>query len=390
MERREGSSKARGFTESVIRDMTRLCIHYGGVNLAQGMPDFPAPERIKEAAVEAIRADINQYAITWGAAGFRQAISQKVSSYHGIHYDPDMEITVTCGSTEAMIASLMAVVDPGEEVVIFEPFYENFGPDTILCGAIPRYVTLYPPDWHYDPAELSAAFNERTRALVLNTPHNPTGKVFSAEELSHLAGVCRRWNTVVITDEIYEHILFDGARHISIANMPGMKERSMVISGLSKTYSVTGWRIGYILAPEDLTGVVRKIHDFLTVGAAAPLQEAGVSAMNMEEDYYQWLATMYLNKRDLLLEGLKSAGFRTFRPSGAYYIMTEIDDFGLDNDVAFCEYLVKEIGVAAVPGSSFYSAPELGRRQVRFCFCKQDETLREAIRRLQALHCKSR
>ncbi len=385
MQKPRGSRKASRFTESVIRDMTRLCVKYGGVNLAQGFPDFPAPQALKEAAKAAIDADYNQYAITWGSPRFRQAIARKVSRYLGVDYDPEEEITVTCGSTEAMIACLLAVVDPGDEVIIFEPFYENYGPDAILCDALPRYVTLHPPDWHIEPAELEAAFGPRTRAFVLNSPHNPTGKVFTQEELERIAELCRRWDVVAITDEIYEHILYDGAKHISIASIPGMRERTMVINGLSKTYSVTGWRIGYILAPKDLTGAVRKVHDFLTVGAAAPLQEAGVLAMGLGEDYYRTLREDYARKRDLLLEGLESAGFRVFRPFGAYYIMTDITPLGFRNDVEFCEMLVKEVGVAAVPGSSFYSRPELGESQVRFCFCKKEKTLKEAIARLGRL-----
>jgi aminotransferase len=384
--RKKASRKAQGFTESIIREMTRLCNRYGGVNLAQGFPDFPSPAPLKEAAKAAIDADINQYAITWGAPGFRQAISKKVQSYLNIGYDPETEITVTCGSTEGMIASLLAAVDPGDEVVIFEPFYENFGPDTILCDAKPRFVTLYPPDWHFKPDELSAAFNDRTRAIVINTPHNPTGKVFTPEELSLIAQLCESWDAVAITDEIYEHILYDGHEHTSIATLPGMKERTMLISGLSKTYSVTGWRIGYILSSKELTGAVRKVHDFLTVGAAAPLQEAGAVAMGLEEEYYNKLAASYQQKRDILLGGLNAAGFRTFRPAGAYYIMTGIEPFGFENDVAFCDYLVREVGVAAVAGSSFYSRAELGAQQVRFCFCKRDETLRDAIGRLKSLN----
>jgi aminotransferase len=368
--------------------MTRLCLLNGGVNLAQGFPDFPAPTPVKEAAKAAIDANVNQYAITWGAASFRQAISTKVSRYLGLHYDPEREITVTCGSTEAMMACLLAVIDPGDEVVIFEPFYENYGPDTILCDATPRYVTLRPPRWDFDLDELSAAFNERTRALILNTPHNPSGKVFSREELEFLAGLCRRWDVLAITDEIYEHILFDGHKHVSMAMLPGMRGRTLLINGLSKTYSVTGWRVGYVLAPEDLTGAVRKVHDFLTVGAAAPLQEAGATAMNSPEDYYGELASLYERKRDLLLGGLEAAGFRTFRPSGAYYIMTGIEPFDFADDVTFSRFLVEEIGVAAVPGSSFYSRPELGSRQVRFCFCKQDETLHSPPQRA-ASPCKT-
>lgn len=379
------SRKATRFTESVIREMTRLCIRYGGVNLAQGFPDFAAPALLKDAAKAAIDADINQYAITWGARDFRHAIAGKVEAYLGVSYDPEEEITVTCGSTEAMIASLLAVVDAGDEVVIFEPFYENYGPDTILSDATPRYVALHPPDWHFDCDEVSDAFNNKTKALILNTPHNPSGKVFTREELQFLGDLCKRWDVVAITDEIYEHILYDGATHVSMAAIPGMKERTMVINSLSKTYSVTGWRVGYVLAPVELTRAVRKVHDFLTVGAPAPLQEAGTVAMRLGDDYYEGLASSYRQKRDLLLGGLEEAGFLVFRPSGAYYIMTGIEPFGPLDDLRFCDFLVREIGVAAVPGSSFYSMPEPGSRQVRFCFCKQESTLEEAISRLLRL-----
>ena len=382
---KKASQKTERFTESVIREMTRLCNIHKGMNLAQGFPNFPAPTALKEAAKAAIDADINQYAITWGAAGFRRAISQKVEGYLGLKYDAESEITVTCGSTEAMIACLLAVVDPGEEVVIFEPFYENYGPDTILCDSTPRFATLHPPEWHFDKSEVSALFNEKTRAMILNSPHNPTGKIFSREELEFLAGLCKEWDVVAITDEIYEHILYDGAKHISIASLPGMRERTMVINGLSKTYSVTGWRVGYILSSEELTGAVRKVHDFLTVGAAAPLQEAGITAMRLDEDYYLALASSYLNKRDMLLDGLESVGFSTFCPSGAYYIMTGIESFGFPDGDAFSRFLVEEMGVAVVPGSSFYANSERGSQQVRFCFCKEEETLQEAIRRLSPL-----
>lgn len=382
---KKASQKTERFTESVIREMTRLCNIHKGMNLAQGFPNFPAPTALKEAAKAAIDADINQYAITWGAAGFRRAISQKVESYLGLKYDAEKEITVTCGSTEAMIACLLAVVDPGEEVIIFEPFYENYGPDAILCDATPRFATLHPPEWHFDKSEVSALFNEKTRALILNSPHNPTGKIFSREELEFLADLCKKWDVVAITDEIYEHILYDGAIHISIASLPGMRERTMVINGLSKTYSVTGWRVGYILSSEELTGAVRKVHDFLTVGAAAPLQEAGITAMQLGKDYYLALASAYTKRRDQLLEGLETVGFRTFFPSGAYYIMTGIESFGFPDGDAFSRFLVEEMGVAVVPGSSFYANSERGSQQVRFCFCKEEETLQEAIRRLRPL-----
>lgn len=379
------SFKASQFTESVIRDMTRLCLKYNGVNLAQGFPDFPAPSCLKEAAKEAIDRDMNQYAITWGSKNFREAISEKTRRFTGLIYDPETEITVTCGSTEAMIASMLAVVDPGEEVIVFEPFYENYGPDAILCGAIPKYATLYPPEWHFRKEEVEALFGPKTKALILNTPHNPTGKVFSREELEFLASLCKRWDVTVITDEIYEHIVYDGAVHLSIAALDGMRDRTMVISGLSKTYSVTGWRIGYILASKELTSAVRKVHDFLTVGAAAPLQEAGAVAMGLHHQYYEDLASQYRSRRDLLLNALEETGFKTYKPMGAYYIMTDISSFGFPDDVSFCNHLVEKIGVAAVPGSSFYSDPSRGSQMVRFCFCKKEETLLEAARRLSRM-----
>ena len=379
------SARASSFTESVIREMTRLALEYDAINLAQGFPDFPAPEELKQAAIEAIRADINQYAITWGARAFREAIAEKVHWYLGLEVDPEREITVTCGSTEAMIASMMAVVDPGDEVIIFEPFYENYGPDAILTEARPRYVPLYPPDWRFDPDELRAAFTPRTKAIVINTPNNPTGKVFTREELELIAALCQEWDAIAITDEIYEHILYDGAEHIAIATLPGMRERTITINGLSKTYSVTGWRIGYAIAPPEITAAIRKVHDFLTVGAAAPLQEAGAVALRLPRSYYERLAAEYAARRDRLLRALEEAGFGVYKPRGAYYIMTDISRFGFEDDVAFAHYLVREIGVAVVPGSSFYENPEKGRQQVRFCFCKTEATLDAAAERLLRL-----
>ncbi len=382
------SRKASRFTESVIREMTRLAMHHGAVNLAQGFPDFPAPEEVKRAAQEAIARDINQYAITWGARAFRQAIAEKFERSQGLAIDPEREITVCCGSTEAMIAAMLAVVDPGEEVVIFEPFYENYGPDAILSGAIPKFVKLRPPEWTFDRDELSRAFNSRTKAIILNTPNNPTGKVFTREELEFIRGLCVHWDACAITDEIYEHILYDGAEHISIATLEGMRERTITISGMSKTYSVTGWRVGWAIAAPDLTAAIRKVHDFLTVGAAAPLQEAGTVALRLPESYYTKLAADYRARRDRLLAQLERAGFRCFNPAGAYYIMADVSGFlprcGAD-DVAFSRYLVEKIGVAVVPGSSFYSEPQAGARQVRFCFCKRDETLDAAGERLRRL-----
>jgi aspartate/methionine/tyrosine aminotransferase len=379
------SLKAARFTESVIREMTRLANQHGAVNLSQGFPDFSAPAAVKDAAQRAVAADVNQYAITWGARSLRQAIARKFERLYGVPVDPEREVTVTCGSTEAMIATLLAVLDPGDEVVAFEPFYENYGPDAVLSGAVARYVSLRPPDWSFDPAELERAFGPRTRAVIVNSPHNPTGKVFGPEELELIAALCRRHDALAITDEIYEHILYDGAVHVPLATLPGMGERTVTINGLSKTYSVTGWRVGWAIGPPSLTGAIRKVHDFLTVGAAAPLQEAGALALDLPPAYYDELAAGYARRRDRLLRILEGAGFRAYRPRGAYYVMTEIDGLGWDDDVAFARHLVEEIGVAVVPGSSFYEDAAQGRRQVRFAFCKKDETLDEAERRLAKL-----
>ena len=384
------SEKAERFTESVIRDMTRQAHLYGAINLAQGFPDFPAPKEIKRAAQEAIAADINQYAITWGAKSLRQAITVKMKEWQGLRIDPEAEITVCCGSTEAMIASLLAITNAGDEIVVFEPFYENYGPDAILSGARPRFVTLHPPakpegEWCFDERELRAAFGPHTKAIILNTPNNPTGKVFTRAELEFVRDLCLEFGALAITDEIYEHILYDEAEHISIATLDGMRERTITINGMSKTYSVTGWRVGWAVASPALTSAIRKVHDFLTVGAPAPLQEAGATALSLPHTYYDALAAAYRARRDRLLPALRQAGFKTFVPSGAYYIMADIDEFGFADDVSFAQHLVKEIGVASVPGSSFYSRPELGAHQVRFAFCKTDATLDEAARRLLRL-----
>ncbi len=393
--RRMLSAKAEQFTESVIREMTRLAMKHGAVNLSQGFPDFAAPEEIKAAARQAIADDINQYAITWGAKPLREAVVEKFARTQGVKYDPEREITVCCGSTEAMMSAMMAVINPGDEVVVFEPFYENYGPDAILSGAAPRFVKLRPPDWSFDEKELAAAFGPHTKAIILNTPNNPTGKVFSRAELEFLRDLCVRWNAFCITDEIYEHILYDGAEHISMARIDGMRDRTIVINGLSKTYSVTGWRVGWVLAPPEPTQPIRKVHDFLTVGAAAPLQEAGAKALRFPESYYVKLAANYTAKRERLLKILTNAGFTVFPPRGAYYIMTDISRFNPSalprtgsetNDVAFARILVEKIGVAVVPGSSFYNDPRDGASQVRFTFCKKEETLAAAEQRLAKLH----
>jgi aspartate/methionine/tyrosine aminotransferase len=385
MSKLTGSKKATQFTESVIREMTRLNDLHGGVNLSQGFPDFPAPVAIKDAACAAIRADINQYAVTWGARPLREAIARDFTRRYGLPVVPDEQVTVCCGSTEAMMSTMMAIIDPGDEVVIFEPFYENYGPDAILSGATPRYVTLREPDWAFDPGELAAAFNDKTKAIILNTPNNPTGKVFTREELEIIATLCRKWDAVAISDEIYEHILYDGQRHVPIATVDGMADRTVTINGLSKTYSVTGWRVGWTISPPSLTGAIRKVHDFLTVGAAAPLQEAGAVALELPDQYYLDLAAGYQLRRDMLLDILERHHFTCYKPLGAYYIMTDISAFGFTDDVQFARYLVKDVGVAAVPGSSFYKSPEAGRTKLRFCFCKRDETLREADRRMAKL-----
>jgi aminotransferase len=379
------SQKAGKFTESVIREMTRLALEHKAVNLAQGFPDFPAPEEVKEAAVQAIRADINQYEITWGAREFRRAVAERFQHDTGLEVDPEREMTVCCGATETMIASLLAIIDPGDEVVVFEPFYENYGPDAIICGAATRHVRLHPPDWTFDPKELASAFTDRTRAVILNTPNNPTGKVFTRDEMELIAEQCRRTHAYAITDEIYQYLVYDGFQHISLATLPGMRERTITITAMSKTYSVTGWRVGYAIAPPEVTHAIRKMHDFLTVGAAAPLQQAGATALRLPETYYQQLCEGYRARRDRMLAGLEQAGFRCFRPHGAYYIMADISAFGFPNDVEFARHLVREIGVGVVPGSSFYRDPASGAQQVRFTYCKKDATLDEALRRLEKL-----
>jgi aminotransferase len=382
------SAKAESFTESVIREMTRLAMTHDAVNLAQGFPDFSCPQELKDAAKAAIDADVNQYAVTWGAPAFRSAIAGKVAAtYDGWSVDPETEVCVTCGSTEAMIAAMLAVVDPGDEVVIFEPWYENYGPDVILSGATPRYVSLHEPDWTIDEAELRAAFSDRTRAVIVNTPHNPTGKCFSRAELELISDLCQKHDAVCITDEIYEHIHYLGeGGHIPPATVHGLEDRTITINALSKTYAVTGWRVGWTIAPAPLTSAIRKVHDFLTVGAAAPLQAAGVAAMAMPPAYYERMARDYRDRRDLLCEVLGKSGFRFHVPDGAYYVLTDTRDVDpAGDDVAFCKRLVTEIGVAAVPGSSFRTNPVDGRHSVRFAFPKRRETLRAAADRLAKL-----
>jgi len=377
------SQKAQQFTESVIREMTRLCQQHNGINLAQGFPDFAAPIEMKEAACKAIHDDINQYAITWGAKNLRNAIAEKTGRFNGMKIDPEKNITVCCGSTEAMISTCLALVNPGEEVIVFEPYYENYGPDAILSGAAPRFISLREPDWSFDPDELKALFNNKTRAIILNTPNNPTGKVFNREELELIAELCRKWDVIAITDEIYEHIVYEGRKHISIATLDGMAERTVTINAASKTFSVTGWRVGYAIASETFTSAIRKVHDFLTVGAPAPLQEAVATAMRFPDSYYDQLRVEYLERRDFLMKGLEDSGFRCYKPYGAYYIMTDITEFGFADDTTFAHALVKDVGVAAVPGSSFYSNPRNGYRKIRFGFPKKMQTLQNAVELLK-------
>ena len=380
------SQRAAGLNESVIREMSRLAIQHQAVNLAQGFPDFAAPENLKQAACDAINADINQYSITWGAKPFRDAIAEKYRRHYQLEFDPEREITVVCGATEGMIAALTGVTNPGDEIVVFEPFYENYGPDSVLCGCTRRLVALRPPDWSFDRDELRRAFSSRTKAIILNSPNNPTGRVFSREELEFIAGLCQEFDVLAVTDEIYEHILYDGAAHIPMMQIPGMRDRTILINSLSKTYSVTGWRVGWVLASPDLTDSVRKVHDFLTVGAAHPLQIAGVTALSQPESYYTDLAVKYAERRDMLMNILDDAGFRSFRPQGAYYIMADISNFGFPDDTAFARHLVEDIGVAAVPGSCFFSKPEDGSSLIRFCFPKKHETLSAAADRLRKLN----
>jgi aspartate/methionine/tyrosine aminotransferase len=384
------SYKAQLFEESVIREMSRLANKYNAINLAQGFPDFPAPDFIKEYAIEAINNDINQYAITWGSKNLRYALANKYKSFYNIDYDPENNITVCCGSTECMISALLGVINEGDEVVIFEPFYENYGPDVILCGAKPVYITLKAPEFSFSEDDLKKVFSDKTKAIIINSPHNPTGKVFSKEELELIAKYCLKYDVIAITDEIYEHIIYSDTPHIPIASIEGMKDRTITISGISKTFSVTGWRIGYILAPENLTKGIRKVHDFLTVGAPAPLQEAAAKALMIETKFYRNLRIFYEIRKNLLLNALKNTGLNCIEPEGAYYILASFEDFNFDNDIEFTEYLIKEIGVAVVPGSSFYRKnSEYGKHLIRFCFCKTEETLQKAIGKLKKLSSKS-
>jgi aspartate/methionine/tyrosine aminotransferase len=383
------SRRVQGFTESVIREMTRVVSQHGGVNLAQGMPNFPPPRAVVEAAHRALDGDFHQYAITWGAPALRRAIAEKYRRFYGMAIDPERHVTVCCGSTETMLSTLLAVLDPGDEVIVFEPFYENYGPGCIIAGAVPIWVPLEPPDFSFDPDRLARAVTPRTKAIIFNSPHNPSGKVFSRADLQAIAELCLRHDLLAITDEIYEHIVYDGLGHTPIATLPGMAERTITISGVSKSYSVTGWRVGWAVAPDDLSVGIRRAHDFVTVGAPHPLQEAAVSALALPDAYYVELREAYQARRDLLFRQVEAAGFVAYKPRGAYYILTDAAHFikrlGLADDTAFAMWLIKEVGVATVPGSSFYAHPELGRTKIRFCFPKTDDVLIEAGERLQKL-----
>ena len=381
--KRRLAQRTEGFTESVIREMTRLVQLHGGINLAQGFPNFAAPEALKEAAKRAIDADVNQYAITWGAPSLRRALARAYGELYGMDVDPERMLTVTCGATEAMISALLAIVDPGDEVIVLEPFYENYGPDAAICGAAPVYVPLRYPSLRFDPDELRRAFSPRTKAIIVNSPNNPTGRVFDRSELELIASLCREHDVIAVTDEIYEHIRYEG-EHVPLATLDGMADRTITISGASKTFSVTGWRVGWIVASAELSGGIRKVHDFLTVGAPAPLQEAVAEGLALGRPYFDTLSGTYAARRDLLFAALETAGFRPRLPQGAYYILCDISGFGFDDDSAFARWLITQVGVAGVPGSSFFSRPELGRDLIRFTFCKTDDVLRDAGERLLA------
>ena len=389
------SDKSTRFTESVIRGMTQLCLHHNAINLSQGTPAYQPPPEVKAAAIEAIQEGYNQYSITWGAPTFREAIAEKMTTFNNIPTDPDRNVTVTCGSTEGMLSALLAIINPSDEIIIFEPFYENYGPDTIISGAKPVYVALQetiaadgPTHFTYDAAELEAAFSSNTKAIVINTPNNPLGKVFTTDELQQIADLCCEHDCLAITDEIYEHMIYDEKPHISMGALPQMRERTITVSGLSKAYSMTGWRLGYVIAPDTLTDAIRKMHDFLTVGAPHPLQRAGVVALNLPPSYHQELVAKYDKNRKRLLKSLTEAGFLCHQPEGAYYIMTDIADFGFPDDTAFAHWLVKEIGVGGVPGSSFYSRARLGKTKFRFMFSMADDILAEAGERLMQVKTK--
>lgn len=385
MSRIRSAKRLASIADSVFGEMTRLARLHNAVNLSQGFPDFEAPQVIKDAACAAIQAEQNQYAPPYGTKALRDAIASDFSRRYAVPLVADEQVTVCCGSTEAMMSSMLSCLDPGDEVIVFEPFYENYGPDAILAGAEPKYVRLREPDWRFDPDELTKAFNNRTRAIVINSPNNPTGKVFSRDELLQIADLCVKYDVLAISDEIYERIVYSGYAHVPISSLPGMADRTITISGLSKTYSVTGWRIGWAISPPSLTGGIRKIHDFLTIAAPTPFHDAAVAALSMEEGFYARLVSDYQAKRDVMMDILGRHGFTAYSPGGAYYTMVDVSRFGFSSDSDFAQYLVKDIGVATIPGSSFYSDPSTAPQTVRFCFSKRDETLFEADRRLARL-----
>ena len=382
----ELSARTESFTDSVIRRMTRISLQYGAVNLSQGFPDFDPPRELLDRLAEVAHEDFHQYSITWGAQNFREALAAKQSRLMGRTIDPNGEIVVTCGSTEAMMAAMMTVTNPGDKVIVFSPFYENYGADTILSGAEPIYVPLHPPEFDFDADELEQAFRQHPKALILCNPSNPCGKVFTIEELSVIAALAEKYDTFVITDEVYEHIVYEPSVHTYFASLPGMWERTISCSSLSKTYSITGWRLGYIIAPNRVIDTAKKVHDFLTVGAAAPLQEAAVTALRFGEDYYRRLQERYTGKRELFLRGLDDIGIAHTVPQGAYYVLLDISEFGFDSDLEFCETLARDVGVGAVPGSSFFREPV--NNLIRLHFAKKDETLNEALNRLESMRKK--
>lgn len=382
----ELSGRTENFTDSVIRRMTRVSLQYGAVNLSQGFPDFDPPKEILDRLAEVAHEDYHQYSITWGAQNFREALAEKQLKFMGRSIDPNSEIVVTCGSTEAMMAAMMTVTDPGDKVIVFSPFYENYGADAILSGAEPIYVPLYPPEFDFNPDELEAAFKQHPKALILCNPSNPCGKVFTYNELKFIADLAEKYDTFVITDEVYEHIVYAPNRHVYFATLPGMWERTISCSSLSKTYSITGWRLGYIIAPPNIIEVAKKVHDFLTVGAAAPLQEAAVTGLRFGDEYYDDLREKYTAKRDLFIKGLNDIGIKHTVPQGAYYVMLDISEFGFESDLEFCDVLARDVGVGAVPGSSFFREPV--NSLIRLHFAKKDETLYEALNRLSDIRKK--
>ncbi len=382
----ELSRRTAAFTDSVIRRMTRVSNEYGAVNLSQGFPDFDPPKELTDRLAEVAHEDYNQYSITWGAQNFREALAEKQSRYMGVPIDPNENIVVTCGSTEAMMAAMMTVANPGDKVIVFSPFYENYGADAILSGADPIYVPLVPPDFHFDPEILEDAFRQHPKALILCNPSNPCGKVFTRDELLIIADLARKYDTFVITDEVYEHIVYEPNEHVYFASLPGMWERTLSCSSLSKTYSITGWRLGYIIAPGPVIECAKKVHDFLTVGAAAPLQEAAVAGLKLPDSYYKDLQTLYTRKRDLFLKGLDDLGISHTVPEGAYYVLLDVSEYGYNSDLEFCEDLARKVGVGAVPGSSFFREPV--NDYIRLHFAKKEETLNEALNRLESMKTK--